>query len=39
VSLMEDHDMPLYSKRGNSAELTLGDADFHREASAQALGL
>ena len=39
VSLMEDHDMPLYSKRAKSAELTLGDADFHREALAQALGL
>ena len=39
VSLMEDHDMPLYSKRAKSAELTLGDADFHREVVAQELGL
>jgi len=39
VSLMVDHDMPLYSKRAKAAELTLGDADFHREAVAQELGL
>jgi len=39
VSLMEDHDMPLYSKRAKAAELTLGDADFHREVLAQELGL
>ena len=39
VGLMEDHDMPLYVKRAKAAELTLGDADFHREAVAQALGL
>lgn len=39
VSLMEDHDMPLYSKRAKAAELTLGDADFHREVVAQELGL
>ncbi len=39
VSLMEDHDMPLYSKRAKAAELTLGDADFHRGMLAQELGL
>jgi alkylation response protein AidB-like acyl-CoA dehydrogenase len=39
VSLMEDHDMPLYSKRAKAAELTLGDADFHREMLARELGL
>lgn len=39
VSLMEDHDMPLYSKRAKAAELMLGDADFHREALAQELRL
>ena len=39
VSLMEDHDMPLYSKRAKAAELILGDADFHREALAQELRL
>ncbi len=39
VSLMEDHDMPLYSKRAKAAELTLGDADYHRELLAQEMGL
>jgi alkylation response protein AidB-like acyl-CoA dehydrogenase len=39
VSLMEDHDMPLYSKRAKAAELILGDADFHREVLAQELRL
>jgi len=39
VSLMEDHDMPLYSRRAKAAELTLGDSDFHREVVAQELGL
>jgi len=39
VSVIEDHDMPLYSKRAKAAELTLGDADFHREAVAGELGL
>jgi len=39
VSLVEDHDMPLYSKRAKAAELTLGDADFHREILVQQLGL
>ncbi len=39
VSLMEDHDMPLYSKRAKAAELALGDADFHREVLAQELRL
>lgn len=39
VSVIEDHDMPLYSKRAKAAELTLGDADFHREVVAQLLGL
>jgi alkylation response protein AidB-like acyl-CoA dehydrogenase len=38
VSLIEDHDMPLYSKRAKAAELTLGDADYHREALAQTMG-
>jgi len=39
VSLIEDHDMPLYSKRAKAAELTLGDSDYHRELVAQELGL
>lgn len=39
VAFMEDHDMPLYSKRAKAAELTFGDADFHAEIVAQELGL
>lgn len=39
VSLIEDHDMPLFSKRAKAAELTLGDANYHREALAQELVL
>jgi alkylation response protein AidB-like acyl-CoA dehydrogenase len=39
VSLIEDHDMPLFSKRAKAAELTLGDADYHRELVAQELTL
>ena len=32
-----DHDMQLYSRRTRLAEVTLGDADFHREAIARML--
>lgn len=32
-----DHDMQLYSRRAKSAEVALGDADFHRECLAQQL--
>jgi len=39
VSLMEDHDMPLYSRRAKASELVFGDADFNREVVAQELGL
>jgi len=39
VSLIEDHDMPLFSKRAKAAELTLGDSDYHRELVAQGLSL
>jgi len=39
VGFMEDHDLPLYSKRAMGAEIAFGDADFHREAVAQELGL
>lgn len=34
-----EHDMPLYSRRAKIAELTLGDAAFHREIVARELGL
>jgi len=39
VGFMEDHDLPLYSKRAKAAEIAFGDADFHREVVAQELGL
>jgi len=39
VAQIEDHDMPLYSKRAKAAELAFGDADFHAEIVAQELGL
>ena len=39
VGFIEDHDMPLYFRRAKAAELTLGDANFHRERLARQLGL
>lgn len=39
IGFMEDHDLPLYSKRAKVAEIAFGDADFHREVVAQELGL
>lgn len=39
IGFMEDHDLPLYSKRAKGAEIAFGDADFHREVVAQELGL
>ncbi len=37
VGFIEDHDMPLYFKRAKAAEVTLGDATFHRERVARLL--
>ena len=37
VSIIEDHDMPLYYRWAKSAEVNLGDADFHREMIAREL--
>ena len=34
VAFIEDHDLPLYSKRLKAWEATFGDADFHREVVA-----
>ena len=39
IGFMEEHDLQLYYKRAKAAELSLGDADFHRELAAQAMGL
>lgn len=38
VSIMEDHDLPLYYRRAKAAELTFGDARFHRKTVARKLG-
>ncbi|HEY90732.1 MAG TPA: acyl-CoA dehydrogenase, partial [Dehalococcoidia bacterium] len=32
-----DHDMHLYFKRAKSAQVTFGDADYHRERVAKLL--
>jgi alkylation response protein AidB-like acyl-CoA dehydrogenase len=38
VSIIEDHDMPLYYRRAKAAELAFGDARFHRRTVARNLG-
>ena len=39
MAFMEDHDLPLFSKRAKAYEAAFGDADFQREAIATGLGL
>jgi alkylation response protein AidB-like acyl-CoA dehydrogenase len=36
---MEEHDMPLYSRRAKAAELAYGDAHFYRKVVAKEIGL
>jgi alkylation response protein AidB-like acyl-CoA dehydrogenase len=36
---MEEHDMPLYSRRAKAAELAFGDANYYRELVAKEIGL
>jgi alkylation response protein AidB-like acyl-CoA dehydrogenase len=36
---MEEHDMPLYSRRAKAAELAWGDANFHKRIVAKEIGL
>lgn len=38
VSIIEDHDMPLYFRRAKAGELAFGDARFHRKTVARKLG-
>lgn len=38
VSIIEDHDLPLYFRRAKAAELAFGDARFHRKTVARELG-
>jgi alkylation response protein AidB-like acyl-CoA dehydrogenase len=37
ISIIVDHDLPLYYRRAKAAEITLGDADYHLELVAQKL--
>jgi alkylation response protein AidB-like acyl-CoA dehydrogenase len=39
MGFMEEYDLQLYFKHAKAAEQTLGNADFHRELVAQAMGL
>jgi alkylation response protein AidB-like acyl-CoA dehydrogenase len=39
VAFMEEHDLQLYFRRAKAAELAFGDASFHRERVARAMGL
>jgi len=39
IGFIKDHDMQLYYRRAKAAEVTYGDADFHREVVAREIGL
>ena len=39
IGFTKEHDMQLYSRRAKAAELMFGDADFHLETVASAMGL
>jgi alkylation response protein AidB-like acyl-CoA dehydrogenase len=39
LGFMEEHDLGIYFKRAKAAEISFGDADFHRERVAQEMGL
>lgn len=36
---MEEHDMPLYSRRAKAAEFAFGDPQYHRKRMAEEMGL
>jgi len=36
---MEEHDMPLYSRRAKAAELAFGDANYYKKLVAKEIGL
>jgi alkylation response protein AidB-like acyl-CoA dehydrogenase len=38
VSIIEDHDMPMYYRRAKASEIMFGDARFHRQTVARELG-
>ena len=39
IGFTKEHNMQLYSRRAKAAELAFGDADFHLETVAEAIGL
>lgn len=39
AAFMEEHDMPLYSRRASAAMVAFGDAAYHREKVACSMGL
>ncbi len=39
MGFIKDHDMQLYYRRAKAAEVTFGDAEFHREVVAREMGL
>ncbi len=39
AAFMEEHDMPLYSRRAIAAGIAFGDAAYHREEVARLIGL
>jgi alkylation response protein AidB-like acyl-CoA dehydrogenase len=38
VSIIEDHDMPLFYRRAKASEIMFGDSRFHRKTVARELG-
>ncbi len=39
IGVSMDHDLHFYTRRARAAQVTFGDADFHRETVAQEMGL
>ncbi len=39
IGVTMDHDLHFYTRRASAAQVTFGDADFHREIVAQEMGL
>jgi alkylation response protein AidB-like acyl-CoA dehydrogenase len=39
AAFMEEHDMPLYSRRAIATDIAFGDAAYHREEVARLIGL
>jgi alkylation response protein AidB-like acyl-CoA dehydrogenase len=39
IGTSDDHDIPLYYRRGKAADIAFGGTDFHREIVAQKIGL